>query len=369
MKITPAGGFFAFEITPLGLLTKKTSLTPGGVLDATIKELTWEKLLDLATGGIKNKIGEAILGRLLGPTDWEREVSTQLEEIIGKLDTILDEIRELRIYINESQRMMWRDTLQTKLRIHVIALTALMAGARAAGKLEGKPLEFFTLQTNDLYDGLAEITFMTPDSLRPDGIPLYAAVQAGLLMLVVAHRILGIEAATTNSLLSNFITAFGMWHGKIKDLASTKTATIEAEVNFFNSFPHRGALSVGNSEGGGFCPPTDIVRFAVLVNIDGGVEKPYTFVGYELEPFNIREVNSTNFVVFPLPYPSWSSYVDPNTGICGGMGQAGVLAIHMCNMLNVRRNNLLENIENLRKLQLVLTGLSDAQVRFRNLIT
>lgn len=368
MNITPVGGFFAFEITPAGILATETKLTPGGVLDKAIKELSWEKLLDQATGGIQNAIAEQVLSKILGPSDWERDVSSKLEEIIGKLDDMLDEIRELRVYINESQRQMWRDTLHAKLKLHILGLTSFMAGARATGTLEGNELVLFTLQANSLYDGLAEIAFMTPDSPRPDGVPLYAAVQAGLLMLIVSHRILGIQNETTKNLLSRFVSVFSMWHKKIQDQTSAKTLEVQAEISFFNNFPLRGALSVGDESGGGFLRPDSIDRFAVYVIIDGGVDRPYTFVNYEFVPFKTTEYDPSKFTFFPLPYPSWSHYVDPRTGFCGGAGQAGYLAIHMCNMLNARRLALLESIENVRKLQLVVTGLADAEARFANLL-
>ncbi|BCF90109.1 hypothetical protein PPGU16_31760 [Paraburkholderia largidicola] len=343
---------------------------------AALEALDWDTILQRAAESAAGGIAAGVVKTLLGPTEWERQISADLQTIIGKLDVILDEIRELRKYIRDANRANTRAALQADLVGPISTLTDYMVGIRHAKKLDPRLRSLFELATNDLTLGLSRvINYQEPDSARPLGIPLYASIEAGLIMLVIAHNVLEIPKATTRAQIETYAKTFAEWRSILKADADGLLVTVNAETAYLTSYPHRGALEIGGLHGnsqfdctGRQYDPREGGNTLVFGVIDGGVDKPFVIVRMDLEPYTVENLEKADR--FPFP---WSV-----SGVgCGGLAVwamvAGASGAYgrtqvMVRGLNTRRDTLLENAEQLRKLLLVIDSLGSAPVRLGKLL-
>lgn len=367
MKICPVDMRFDFELHPDGMVTKTFREMEGAELfDAeagpVIKELTWEALLDSATEGVVGAIGGKIVSEILGPDDWERGVSNQLSTIISMLDEILEKVIQLQNYITNDRREAWRAISFAQITSNVFTLTDLIAGAKRTGTLSGNQLDVFKSTTTTLLENLQYIAIYNEHG-QYQAIPLYAAIESGLLMLVAAFRILDIPIEET---VLRFVNTFKTWEQVVNDLKQSQLPEITAEVDSLNNFPHRGALAVGGPGGHGYIPfaySGNNDRTAVIIIIDGGMEKPFAYVRDEFLDYSLRDPYDPNRIpLFPKPY-FFSSHVSPD-GNAPGLSYAHQRSADLIRDLNARRTSAIDKLESLRRLQLVISGLSDAQTRF-----
>lgn len=338
---------------------------------AALEGLDWETILERAAESAASGIAVGVLKILAGPTQWEKRISEDLQNIIGKLDLILDEIRELRKYIRDVNRASIRAALKADLTGPILNLTGYMDGIRKARKLDGEAREMFRRATGDLTQGLSRVvTYQEPDSSRPLGIPLYASIEAGLIMLIIAHKTLKIDVGVTKGLVDAYMNTFSEWEEVLKSDASNLLDKINSEMAYISGYPHRGAMEVaGPKEHPRLFNCLTDSRTLIYVIIDGGVDKPFSVVGLDIEDYDINKLASVD--KFPFP---WGLGLNP---VCfrgesqvfpaadaAAYGRASV----MINELNSRRGALLENAEQLRKLKLVIESLAAAQTRLPKLV-
>ncbi|MGO4307338.1 hypothetical protein [Cupriavidus sp. RAF12] len=347
----------------------------GNVIADAINNLDWDEILQRAANSAAEGLGAGVISMILGSNRWEQQIAEDLQKVISKLDVILDEIRELRKYIRDSNRANTRAALQADLIGPIITLTDYMRGIRAAGELDDSLRRLFELATNDLTLGLSRVVkYQEPESDRPLGIPLYASIEAGLIMLIIAHKALEIPDGTTKAQVETYIGTFAEWQSVLKTDADAWLGKINAETAFLIGFPHRGALEGGgpkNSPTLFDCTGGNMASICYGV-IDGGIDKPFKFERVDVEEYDTHQIGaSIPTELFPFPYtyhgPGGCMHLQ-NNKIVGGDSTAAFRAILMVKDLNSRRSVLLENAEQLRKLQLVVDSLGTAQLRLRNLV-
>ncbi|WP_155636031.1 DUF4200 domain-containing protein [Burkholderia stagnalis] len=367
--IYPRNGHFTYQIDEKSFSAQATAGSDPSIISA-LDKLTWDKIFDDAIEGASSALVKTGLSILFGPTPWESKVSGQLQTIIGRLDDILDEIRALRTYIRDEQRKQYRDALHAQLTTHIATLTSYMAGIRQERKLEGNLKYLFLDAVESLTDGIGYIAnHNESETNRPIGIPLFAAVESGLVMLIVCQRILDLPTSTTKKLIADYTKIFKIWGDSLINDCQPIISAINSESTYLCDFPHRGALEAGGVGGSTIrsaIQPTESICYAV---IDGGLDKPFVLIRVEAEEYPKSESHlPTSRFPFPYSYTGGPNIFGETTWIVGGLTGTADRATRMVQDLNNRRNDLLENLEQLRKVQLMIDSIASAPARLARLL-
>lgn len=366
---------------------------------ATAEMFTWDALLKNAweglPGGIVSGATGAIVGaiidKIVGTDKWQEEVTGQLTVIIQKLDEILSEIRALREYLRDDRRAEWRSEMQALVTTDIQSLSARLAAVHTDGKLFEANRQIINQLQLALEQTIGRLSNkLDPHTGRPEGIPFYAGIVASWILLFEAKMLAGERPAATAQLLRNYQTLFEGWEKILNENLHSKNAIALPEVEFFRNFPKRGWVGTSLVN---FMPSIDRSLLtlekqnAVFGVIEGGLEAPYRFVRLDLEsyalPTTIAKFKNGLPDQFPTPYNqafAGLAFAKGLSDITAGDTAAVrlplqfateneliFLANQMCNDLNTRRSRLIEELEGIRKLQMVQKAIKENAMRFGEL--
>lgn len=378
--IDDEGSLYSYELSALSLVAKAKASAVWGPGRDKPKQLSWDQILDAAyskvgeeikkglPGGIVSGVVSVLLDRTLGPDKWEQSVTEQLKEVIAKLDQILDEIRALRGFITEHERQTWREILRARITGGISILERYLPAIREDGTMEGLTSTILGTALAQLEQDLEEVSNRRElETNRPLGIPLYAAVQASVLLIASVQYLTRVDRKSTLQLLNDYESLLTLWSSTLNDPLAARIKASSAEAAFLQSIPKRGHITTTGPNFASVTAPTDHRVMAVFVVIEGGLDAPFKFV--RLEHGNVYDkarpeehakwVNESNssgtfpLEVFPLRLLAIPPLSVGNVNNNHYPSHAEIVAgaHEMCNKLNSRRNALLDSVEETRKLQ------------------
>lgn len=341
-------------------------------IEKLIDKFTWDWVIDKGASGIGSAVAGALLERLLGPNGWQSGVSSQLREIIQKLDEILDAIHKLQEFIKANDRANWRSTLEAGLASDVQMIMAALAGIKAKGGdvtgFERQKLEQATFQLEK--DLRFLVNYQDPNVGYQIGLPLYAAVKSGLVQLLACQKLLGAVTATRVETAASFRPAFDRWTTFVRDYRRAKSDVIDAQVKRLSTWPRKAPISYGGPGGSEAYSPNYAVPRATLISVEisGSIDAPFTKVGdFTLQPFNTLDDAMAAFAAGPIfpemfgPMPAISMPIMPPTNVwdIGGMVYARNNTQRMLNHLNGIRQSVIDDLNGCGELMKLENGLTD----------
>ncbi|MFL9668997.1 hypothetical protein WIX39_018755 [Variovorax sp. AB1(2024)] len=327
-------------------------------------KIIWDVVLGKVISAIAEEvgkgIGQALIKRLFGGA--ENDVAAQLKLITQKLDAILRAVVGLQDFIVAHDIQRAQETSDAKIQTHIEAMRGHLRGAAAHGTLDGNNLTLFLDQVTALTNDLGELARKRDEGI-PEGLPMFVQVQAGLAMLFLGHRILGVPADTSRSFLKDYGIHFTEWISILSAAVNAMAPGVAQEAAAIEAFPKRGWLTYGNAVGlGDFDFDLGTLDgpkpyYACVANIAGGVSVPFRLLGIDRVP-QTSLADSLNLPVFPgfnptwpAPVPSWWVSVDSPRFRNSGEQAAIDRANYMVSLLNERRQALLDRLDVMRGLK------------------
>ncbi|WGT62480.1 hypothetical protein [Variovorax paradoxus] len=339
-------------------------VTPAAQGAVVAGKIIWDVVLGKIISAIAEEvgkgIGQALIKRMFGGT--EDDFAAQLQAITQKLDTILRAVIGLQDFIIAHDIQRARDTSDAKIQTHIKAMRSHLRGAAAQGSLQGDNRILFRDQVTALTNDLGELARKREEGI-PEGLPMFVQVQAGLAMLFLGHRILGLPVETSRSFLKDYGVYFAEWVAILTATVNAMAPGVAQEAAAVDAFPKRGWLTYGNAAGlgefdfdlGGLDGPNPY--YACVANIQGGVNMPFKLIGIDRVP-QTSMADSLNLPVFPgfnpalpAPAPYWWIATDGPRFRTSGEQAAIDRANHMVSLLNERRQALLDRLEVMRGLK------------------
>ncbi|MFJ7110136.1 hypothetical protein ACIQU2_21455 [Pseudomonas sp. NPDC098740] len=336
-----------------------------------------DEILDSAVETVVDSIGKGVGGEVIkkifgSQNKWEKEVSSQLSIIINKLDEIIQSIEELKKFFRESQLQTIREMLRVVVIGNIQTISDVINDIRSEKKLTAASKDQLTQATKDLsvcIDGI--LRYVEENTNKPLGLPLYAAVQAGVIMLDVGFRILNSKLAKPK--LERAIVKFEEWHSYLNDISLPMISSAHSEATFLENQQKLATCSL-ESRSNQYTQGINIIEYYTIlkVKIEGGANKDFRFVDFEKgEEFlgeNYKEVYDTlisKSPQFPFPYgfrPYYASY-GHYIEVLDIRRNVYYMILPMITTLNSRRGSLLLNLKYISDIQSLMNSLSLSKLR------
>jgi predicted hydrocarbon binding protein len=340
----------------------------GSVIDEIL-----DSAVEAVVDSIGKEIGGAVIKKIFGSQNkWEKEVSSQLSIIINKLDEIIQSIEELKQFFRESQLQSIREMLRVVVIGNIQTISDVIDDIRTEKKLTAASKDQLTQATKDLsvcIDGI--LRYVEENTNKPLGLPLYGAVQAGVIMLDVGFRILNSKLA--KSKLERAIVKLEEWHRYLNDISLPMISSAHSETTYLESQQKLATCSL-ESRSNQYTQGININEYYTIlkVRIEGGASKDFRFVDFETgEEFLGREYQAiydtliSKSTQFPFPYgfrPYYASH-GHYTEVLDIRRNVYYMVLPMINTLNSRRGSLLLNLKNISDIQSLMNSLSLSQLR------
>jgi hypothetical protein len=289
------------------------------------------------------------------------DLAAQLQVVTQKLDAILRAVTGLQDFLIAHDIQRARETSDAKIQTHIEAMRGHLRGAAAHGSLDGDNRVLFRDQVTALANDLGELARKRAEGI-PEGLPMFVQVQAGLAMLFLGHRVLGLPVETSRSFLTDYGVHFAEWVAILTATVNAMAPGVAQEAAAVDAFPKRGWLTYGNAVGlGEFDSALGTLDgpnpyYACVANIEGGANAPFKLISIDRVPQNSL-ADSFNLPVFPGFNPSWPSPAPSWWTTPGGpqfrtSGEQAAIdrASYMVSLLNDRRRALLDRVEVMRGL-------------------
>ena len=363
LEIKPRESFYSFSLSADRLYVAPAV---GGAVVVAGK-LVWDvilaKLVETIIKEVGTAIGKEVASRLFGSkTPWEQEISSNMREVIAKLDQILDEIAALREYWKEDARQQWRNILDAQVTTHIKEITKYFEGARSAGKLTDPLRSLITLQLNDLSNALGNIAnYRDPTTKQPVTLPLYAAIEAGVIMAVLTQRALDLPPEVSKSTVNEYCGIFSEWSRILEEKLAPIRAWSVAEVALLDGWPKKGAMAYATNPAAATNQSPMVSLWFVL--LQGGANNQFSF---ELVQEEIDYFNNGPYLAYPFPY----GFEGISAGLAETVGNqiAYQRGLRMVSDLNARRAHFLEQLDLMRGIQEVISSLDHGRSRMAALL-
>lgn len=374
-EIKPVDRPYSIQIKDQRLFVAPAAAAGAGAGAAVVVAVKWiwdvilSKVIASAVESFGQEVGKRAAEALFGGANSaaNRQINAKLDVVIGKLDEVLFAIRALGPLFREISLQTLRERLRAEM-LTLIEANLLVIERVANADSESKKEEAMT----DLKRLSEQLDFLTGSILnyqeegtgRPLGLPMYAAVQAGLVTMFIAFRVRG-EDCTAQ--FERAKTRFREWHNFLEKQTAPLRENVEREVAFLNGLPHATAMGIGNYEDAGgirffmHTVSTNQNCFFVDAVIEGSAEVPFRlveirrgadFVWWDDAKFAEVVKNGPQW-----PYPYNFNNQPPTTIADNPVYWIGLYAQKFVAEVNERRNAMLQTAEALQDLQDIMDSL------------
>lgn len=352
---------------------------------------SWKWALQSAGGGVLSAAAGMVFDEIVGPSNWERETTEKLNQIIAKLDEILNEIAALRTFITEEGRERWRETLKARICGRIEDIAGHITSARDRGAISADDRIQLHSATASLKEAIGDIAAYSDKSGNPLGMPLYVSVAAAVPILHVAQRLLSISKEILNNDLDRFSATMKQWSSIMEKKAKEMIDQIQPFEAYLTTFPQTGFIAWTSYSGQDYLDsgPTREGHPNYICwgkgSLEGGLNSGFVSTGWEKV-----EIGSYIEALHQVPDPLWqaASTIFPliehsnaqySTGRADqrlDIGQNGIIKSHaqveyqlsaMITKLNQKRGEVLQMWRDARQAQGVAQDMLDQAEFFQSL--
>ncbi|MDF2652634.1 MAG: hypothetical protein K0Q73_8439 [Paenibacillus sp.] len=337
------------------------------------------KVIDSAAAEFGGAVGKELAKRIFNsPTAWEKETSLKLDLIISKLDEILSAIAALRELIHQDILQSIREQVRSQIAAHIHSIGDIISDVKQHKRLTETSHDQLVIVTVLLKSGLDSLLdYRDEATKKPLGLPLYAAAQAGVIMLTLGYRLMG--STLSNGIVERAVSKFTEWQQYADNIIAPLIAEANDEANNLNNFVKFAPMDIANDEEGSFhsnYQPGN--EYLIMGRIAGSANEPFTIIDTPNGPmFDYTKwlESYANLVLgvpqFPPPYnfvhrrPFWP-YEVIHVSVraeCSGR------LFRMVEWLNARRIRLLQKLAYIDDVQKLIRSLEAGKRRLEKLVT
>lgn len=337
------------------------------------------KVIDSAAAEFGSAIGKELAKRIFSsPTAWEKETSLKLDLVISKLDEILSAVAALRELIHQDLLQSIREQVRSQIAAHIHSIGDIISDVRKNKRLTETSRDQLIVVTVLLKSGLDSLLdYRDEVTQKPLGLPLYAAIEAGVIMLTLGYRLMG--STLSSGIVERAVNKFTEWQQYASNIIAPLMAEVDAEANSLNGYVKFAPMAISNDEEGNFhsnYQPGN--EYLIMGQVAGSANEPFTIIGAQNGPmFDYRKwVDSYNSLVrdvpqFPPPYnfvhrmPLWPYEIVHISARSDSFSRL----FRMVEWLNARRSTLLQKLAYIEDVQKLIRSLETGKQRLGSLIT
>ena len=338
-----------------------------------------DKVIDSAAEEFGGAIGKELAKRIFNsPTAWEKETSLKLDLIISKLQDILNAIAALRELIHQDLLQTIREQLRSQIFAHINSISDIVTDVRKHKRLTTASHDQLNIITALLKTSIGSLLdYRDEVTQKPLGLPLYAAIQTGLIMLTLGYRLM--SSQLSNGVVERAVNKFTEWQQYANDIIAPLITEANVEANNLDNVVKYAPMAISNDDEGNFHSNYEPGNeYLIMGRIAGSANEPFTVVGTSNGPkFDYRKWTDSytdlvlNVPQFPAAYGfvhRWPLYPYEVLHVRAS-GDANNRLYIMVDWLNARRSALLQKLTYIEEVQKLTRSLEAGKRRLGTLVT